>query len=79
MDRRTALLALAHAGLLALARRVSAQRPPRVAFLNPGEPVERGTGPYWRMVTQFMNAAAKSFGIQLEVLFAERDHLLMLR
>src|SRR5262245_42005576 len=79
MDRRTALLALAHAGLLALARPVAAQRPPRIVFLNPGEPVERGTGPYWRMVTQFMNAAAKSFGMQLKVIYMERDHLLMLR
>jgi ABC-type sugar transport system substrate-binding protein len=79
MDRRTALLALAHAGLLALARPVAAQRPPRIVFLNPGEPVEHGTGPYWRMVTQFMNAAAKSFGMQLKVIYMERDHLLMLR
>jgi ABC-type sugar transport system substrate-binding protein len=48
-------------------------------FLNPGEPVERGTGPYWRMVTSFMRPAARSLGLDLEVLYAERDHLLMLR
>lgn len=51
----------------------------RVVFLNPGEPVERGTGPYWRMVAQFMAAAAGHLGMDLEVLWAERDHLLMLR
>jgi len=52
---------------------------PRVVFLNPGEPVERGKGPHWRMTARFMAAAAKTFGMQLEVLYAERDHLLMLR
>jgi ABC-type sugar transport system substrate-binding protein len=59
---------------------VAASQPAaRIVFLNPGESVERGTGPYWRMVAQFMTAAAKSFGMRLEVLWAERDHLLMLR
>ena len=53
--------------------------PAHVVFLNPGEPVERGTGPYWRMVTQFMQPAVRSLGLHLEVLYAERDHLLMLR
>ena len=76
MHRRTALFA--GAGLLCTGR-VASQAPPRVVFLNPGEPVERGKGPHWRMTARFMAAAAKSFGIQLEVLFAERDHLLMLR
>ena len=55
------------------------RRAPRVVFLNPGEPVERGKGPHWRMTARFMAAAAKTFGMQLEVLYAERDHLLMLR
>ena len=86
MDRRTALLA--GAGLLGMARPgvsqtaappASATTPARVVFLNPGEPVERGKGPHWLMTARFMAAAAKTFGIQLEVLFAERDHLLMLR
>jgi len=58
---------------------VASQPAPRVVFLNPGESVERGTGPYWRMVAQFMAAVARSFGMQLEVMWAERDHLLMLR
>ena len=31
------------------------------------------------MVAEFMGAAAKSLGMQLEILYAERDHLLMLR
>jgi ABC-type sugar transport system substrate-binding protein len=50
-----------------------------VVFLNPGEPVERGTGPFWRTVSRLMEAAARALGIELEVLYAERDHLLMLR
>jgi ABC-type sugar transport system substrate-binding protein len=79
MDRRTVLLAGVQAGLLALAGPVAAQAAPRVVFLNPGEAVERGTGPFWRMVAQFMATAAKTFGMQLEVLYADRDHLLMLR
>ncbi|HEV8691023.1 MAG TPA: ABC transporter substrate-binding protein [Ideonella sp.] len=78
MDRRTALLA--GAALWSPATRVASQRPaPRVLFLNPGEPVERGKGPHWRMTARFMAMAANTFGMQLEVLFAERDHLLMLR
>jgi len=57
----------------------AAARAPRVVFLNPGEPVERGTGPYWRMVSRFMEMAAASLGFTLEIVYAERDHLLMLR
>lgn len=80
MNRRDALRVIAIAACLGVTGPGYA-RPaaPRVVFLNPGEPVERGTGPYWRMVAQFMAAAARAFGIQLEVLWAERDHLLMLR
>ena len=78
MDRRTALFA--SAGLLCVSSRAVSQTPaPRIVFLNPGEPVERGKGPHWRMTARFMAAAAKTFGMQLEVLYAERDHLLMLR
>jgi len=78
MDRRTALFA--GAGTLSVAGRAASQvSAPRVVFLNPGEPVERGKGPHWRMTARFMAAAAKTFGMQLEVLYAERDHLLMLR
>lgn len=78
VDRREALLAVG--GLLCAAGRVAAQPPaPRVVFLNPGEPVERGKGPQWRMTARLMDAAARAFGMQLEVFYAERDHLLMLR
>jgi hypothetical protein len=78
MHRRTALIA--GAGLWCPPRFAASQAaPPRVLFLNPGEPVERGKGPQWLMAARFMGAAARSFGIELEVLFAERDHLLMLR
>lgn len=68
MHRRTALLA--GAGLLSAASRVASQPPalPRVVFLNPGEPVERGKGPHWLMTARLMAAAAKTFGMQLEVL-----------
>lgn len=82
MDRRTFLLATASAGFLcaaAPAAPVMSRPAPRVVFLNPGEPVERGTGPQWRMAAHFMAAAAKALGMELEVLWAERNHLLMLR
>ncbi|WP_233888500.1 ABC transporter substrate-binding protein [Paraburkholderia flagellata] len=55
-------------------------RPPAsVVFLNPGESVEHDTGQHWQLVSRFMAATARRFGMQLEVLYAERDHLLMLR
>ncbi|WP_256732439.1 ABC transporter substrate-binding protein [Burkholderia pseudomallei] len=52
---------------------------PHVVFLNPGEAVERGTGQHWQLTARFMAIAAEALGMQLEVLYAERDHLLMLR
>ena len=65
---------------LCLATTVSDSPPrPHVVFLNPGEPVDRGKGLFWPMTARLMAVAAKTFGMQLEVLYAERDHLLMLR
>lgn len=52
---------------------------PHIVFLNPGEPVDRGKGMFWPLTARLMSVAAKSFGMNLEVLYAERDHLLMLR
>jgi ABC-type sugar transport system substrate-binding protein len=79
LDRRTALLTGGSLLLPASAGAVPPAAAPRVVFLNPGEPVERGKGPQWRMAARFMAAAARALGMQLEVLYAERDHLLMLR
>ena len=52
---------------------------PSIVFLNPGEPVDRGKGMFWPMTARLMDVAAQRFGMKLEVLYAERDHLLMLR
>ncbi|MBB3256680.1 ABC-type sugar transport system substrate-binding protein [Paraburkholderia bannensis] len=52
---------------------------PHIVFLNPGESVQGTSGPHWQYVSRFMAATAQRFGMQLEVLYAERDHLLMLR
>lgn len=52
---------------------------PTVVFLNPGEPEDRGKGLFWPMTAKLMMVAAKTFKMDLEVLYAERDHLLMLR
>ena len=45
---------------------------------KPGKSVERGAGPYWRMVVQFMDAVAKSLGMELEMLYAELAFLALL-
>jgi ABC-type sugar transport system substrate-binding protein len=79
INRRAALVALAHAGLLCMRPTFASSPAPRVVFLNPGEATERGTGQHWQLVSRFMRVAAKIFGMQLEVLYAERDHLLMVR
>ena len=44
-----------------------------VVFINPG----RSEEPFWRSVTRFMQPAALQLNIELEVLYAERDHLKM--
>lgn len=74
----TMLVALSSTLCLATTAPVSPPAP-HVVFLNPGEPVDRGKGLFWPMTARLMAVAAKTFGIQLEVLYAERDHLLMLR
>jgi hypothetical protein len=80
INRRAVLAAFAHAGLLCATRPVFASgASPRVVFLNPGEATERGTGQHWQLVSRFMQVAANTFRMQLEVLYAERDHLLMVR
>ncbi|HZW13655.1 MAG TPA: ABC transporter substrate-binding protein [Noviherbaspirillum sp.] len=45
-----------------------------VVFINPG----RSDEPFWRSVTRFMQPAARQLNIELEVLYAERDHLKMI-
>lgn len=44
---------------------------PRVVFINPGKHDE----PYWRDAATAMQQAATSLGMELEMLFAERDYL----
>ncbi|MGX9415953.1 ABC transporter substrate-binding protein [Vibrio sp. WJH972] len=51
---------------------------PSVVFLNPGEPTDRGKGMFWVYTAQVMEVAANNFGFDLEILYSERDHLLML-
>lgn len=45
-----------------------------VVFINPG----RSDEPFWRSATRFMQPAARQLGIELEVLYADRDHLKMI-
>ncbi|QVN21287.1 ABC transporter substrate-binding protein [Burkholderia pyrrocinia] len=80
MNRRRILLGVAASAFAPKSTlAASAIKPIRVVFLNPGESVERATGQQWQLVVRFMVAAAKALDMQLEVLYAERDHLLMLR
>ncbi|WP_042878847.1 ABC transporter substrate-binding protein [Cupriavidus necator] len=80
MNRREALRACVYAGLMGMMGSTFASRQsPRVVFLNPGEAVLRGTGQHWQLVSKFMHMAATTFDMRLEVLYAERDHLLMQR
>ncbi|MBP0633567.1 MULTISPECIES: ABC transporter substrate-binding protein [unclassified Cupriavidus] len=80
MNRREMLRAGAYAGLVKMTHSTHAfERRPHVVFLNPGESAERGTGQHWQLVSSFMGMAAMTFNMQLEVLYAERDHLLMQR
>ena len=51
---------------------------PRIAFLNPDESSERGTGAFWRWTAQNMQRCTQALGIELEILFAERDMARML-
>lgn len=44
-----------------------------MTFLNPGKPDER----FWMMVSETMEAAAEDFGVQLEVVYAERNRIRM--
>ncbi|MCL5042898.1 MAG: ABC transporter substrate-binding protein [Gammaproteobacteria bacterium] len=44
---------------------------PSIVFINPGKVDE----PYWRDATAAMQLAAGSLGMQLEVVYAERDYL----
>lgn len=84
MNRRKMLAGCLQTGTCFVAARAARAmsvivRPPRIVFLNPGEEVEHGTGRHWQLVSRFMASTAERLGMQLEVLYAERDHLLMLR
>ncbi len=51
-----------------------------VAFINPGiSDINDPTGGFWLSVTAFMEAAAEDLNIDLEIIYSERDHLLMQR
>ena len=46
-----------------------------VTFLNPGSAKDIGV---WRLVSNFMQAAADDLGIDLEILYADRNHIKMI-
>lgn len=49
-----------------------------VVFINPGKSdPSNPTGGFWHEVSAFMQAAADDLGINLEIVYAERNHVLM--
>ena len=65
MQRRRFVLCLVDPALFSTSRIGWTEPQPRVAFLNPGAPVERGTGPSRRVVTQFMQPVAGPYDFRL--------------
>src|SRR5215831_14324613 len=50
----------------------------KVTFINPGiSNVNDPTGGYWVSASEFMMAVAEALHIDLEIIYAERDHVLM--
>lgn len=49
----------------------------KVTFINPGHPEGDQTGNFWSRVSQFMQAAADDLNIQLNIVYAERNHIVM--
>lgn len=51
-----------------------------VVFINPGiSDAHNPTGTFWLSVSAFMQAAAADLGVELEIVYSERNHLLMQR
>ena len=52
----------------------------KVTFINPGiSDMNNPTGTFWLSVSAFMQAAADGLNMDLEILYAERNHVLMQR
>lgn len=61
-------------------RTSSPARPMRVTFINPGiSESNNPTGTFWLSVSASMRAAAEDLGVDLEIIYSERNHLLMQR
>ncbi len=60
------------------AKNKNLSEPMEVVFLNPGksDPADP-TGGFWMEVSSFMQAAADDLGVDLEIIYSERNHLLM--
>ncbi|MDK1287843.1 ABC transporter substrate-binding protein [Pseudoalteromonas umbrosa] len=55
----------------------SDSRPIKVTFVNPGSGGMNPTGNFWLNVSKVMHAVAQDTNIELTVLYAERNHILM--
>ena len=82
LSRRRALLGGGACALglgLPAQARLQAPARPWVVFLNPGGMSEPSGVPLWRMSTQYMQRMAEALHVRLDVQFANRDHLAMLK
>ncbi|KZN61135.1 hypothetical protein N473_22600 [Pseudoalteromonas luteoviolacea CPMOR-1] len=53
------------------------RQPLKVTFVNPGSSGLNPTGNFWLNVSKVMNAVAQDTNIDLNILYAERNHILM--
>jgi ABC-type sugar transport system substrate-binding protein len=51
------------------------EKPLHVVFFNPGAVVDIGV---WHLTSNFMQAAANDLGLNLEIIYSDRDHIKML-
>ena len=64
--------------LFCLIMPASAEKKIKVTFINPGiSDINNPTGEFWLSVSAFMQAAAENLNIDLEVIYSERNHVLM--
>src|SRR4029453_11102755 len=64
--------------LFCLIMTASAEKKIQVTFINPGiSDINNPTGEFWLAVSAFMQAAAENLHIDLEVMYSERNHVLM--
>src|SRR5215470_10349387 len=64
--------------LFCLIMPAAAEEKIKVTFINPGiSDINNPTGGFWLSVSAFMQAAAQELNMDLDVMYSERNHILM--